>query len=311
MKRTLTKGFTLIELLVVIAVIALLMAVVMPSLGQAKRYAQRIICSNHLRQQGLAAMLYGNENDTYVPCPQPYTSSGTGAVMGGGWFWDISFWFTNQLCDYAGFEKTDSSVFTCPSNRMRKPDDALWWQYSWSANGPSPQPLKDESTLTMAQQRAHFRVAPYLYFFDRYVYDVDHRSLYDPACTISVPFPSTTADGRPMEDRVIRKLSNLKSGGSMPMIADAIISENNHWKFAGLTAGGIDAKSAGTLTDDTNHLSRRTIGTGAAQGPKPEGMNIVFADGHTEWRAAGNFDTATNQFENIKVQYRYGQWFWW
>ena len=56
------KGFTLIELLVVISIIALLLSVLMPSLGKAKESAQRIVCRNHLKNIGLANAIYGSEN---------------------------------------------------------------------------------------------------------------------------------------------------------------------------------------------------------------------------------------------------------
>ena len=56
------KGFTLIELLVVISIIALLLSVLMPSLGKAKEAAQRIVCRNHLKNIGLANAIYGGEN---------------------------------------------------------------------------------------------------------------------------------------------------------------------------------------------------------------------------------------------------------
>jgi len=315
MKVEKKNGFTLIELLVVIAVIALLMAIIMPALGKAKMYAQRIICANHVRQQGLGTMLYANENDTYVPCPQAYSIStpegpSSTVSLNGGWFWDISFWFTNQLSEYAGFDKSDFSVFTCPANKMRKPDDALWIQYSMAPGGPSPQPLQDEETLTMDQQRWNFRVAPYLYLYDRYVFKKDPRSLYDPKCSISVPFSRTTAYGRPMEKMVVRKLSNVQSAGSKPLILDAVIS-TSALQFSGLSVGGIDNLSNFTLTDDTNHLSRQPIGSGATASQKPEGLNITYADGHAEWKSAGNFNPSTAIFENIQVQYDYGQRFWW
>ncbi|MFA5292339.1 MAG: type II secretion system protein [Phycisphaerae bacterium] len=61
MKRS--KGFTLVELLVVISIIAVLLAVLMPSLRKARLLAQRIVCMNNTRQQYLAQNTYTLNND--------------------------------------------------------------------------------------------------------------------------------------------------------------------------------------------------------------------------------------------------------
>ena len=307
--RTIPKGFTLIELLVVIAVIALLMAIIMPALGKAKLYAQRIVCSNHVRQQALGTLLYANENDSYVPNPMPYTLNGGSLTINGAWFWDISFWFTNELCEYAGFEKTDTTLFTCPSNKMRKPDDALWAQYTLTPGGPSPMPMQDEDTLSVAQQRANYRVGPYIYFMDRYVREYDSgRSRYDPHAAAPL-LNNITVSGPPMEDLVVRRLSNTKAAGSKKMIMDAIISTST-LQFSGLTVGGIDELSDNTLTDDTNHLTRGEVTIGSSQSRKPLGANIAFADGHADWQPAGQY-IGTEEFEYIEHKYTEGQWFWW
>ncbi len=61
------RGFTLIELLVVIAIIAILAALLLPSLVNAKEMARRTACRNHLRQFTLAAHLYGGDHNEQVP----------------------------------------------------------------------------------------------------------------------------------------------------------------------------------------------------------------------------------------------------
>jgi prepilin-type N-terminal cleavage/methylation domain-containing protein len=57
-----TRGFTLIELLVVVALIALLMSILLPSLGQAREQAKRAKCLANLRSIGQALFAYANDD---------------------------------------------------------------------------------------------------------------------------------------------------------------------------------------------------------------------------------------------------------
>ena len=130
-------GFTLIELLVVISIIALLIALLLPAIKQARHLTIRMMCTALHKQIGQAAHTYASDYDGTLP-PSP----GVGAPYYTEWTQRPAFGFY-LLLDYMGGANDDAwppppapenrfpagwtawKTFNCPN----VPDRAQWYEH--------------------------------------------------------------------------------------------------------------------------------------------------------------------------------------
>ena len=70
------RGFTLIELLVVIAIIALLTAILLPSLSGARERTRTVVCRTQLAELARGETQYAMDSGVFTPCIDNYTASG-------------------------------------------------------------------------------------------------------------------------------------------------------------------------------------------------------------------------------------------
>jgi len=113
-------GFTLIELLVVIAVIALLIAISVPSLQNSRQHAKAVLCGSNVKQLVLGLAMYETENDTF-----PYAFDDTllelppGNYPGNFAFDRKGWWWFNYISDYSRKNKGKKAALWCPSRKVK------------------------------------------------------------------------------------------------------------------------------------------------------------------------------------------------
>ncbi|HBC87676.1 MAG TPA: hypothetical protein DCZ94_12025 [Lentisphaeria bacterium] len=118
--------FTLIELLVVIAIIAILIALMMPALKNAKEISRRVVCASNQKQLGVGCLLYaGDAPDAYFPpqtlSPNYFWKSGLSwenNAANGIAPYGLGFLYpNNQVTLGRGMEyMKNETVFFCPNS---------------------------------------------------------------------------------------------------------------------------------------------------------------------------------------------------
>src|SRR5215468_9450891 len=68
--KPIRSAFTLVELLVVIGIIAVLISILLPTLGRVRRQANTLKCASNMRQLSLAMLMYIQDNKGRFPASE-------------------------------------------------------------------------------------------------------------------------------------------------------------------------------------------------------------------------------------------------
>jgi len=254
--KLLRKAFTLIELLVVIAIIALLLSIIIPAIRRAKFQAMRVVCGYNIKQNNLALLNYGMENEEYLPLQTL-----------GDWLHDVAYATTDKIIEYGGGDKHS---FFCPSTKKwdDSGDNVLYWQWSqqlWSTGelyyGPEP--------TTQSERENEYRVLGYFWMME---FDAVDGRRWEPEGEPTWLYKTTHySDGKGKLGPPIR------NAGSVPLCTDQIFTDDafrdyENCDFFGSINGGLGMWY--DSADFTNH----------ADGSKVDGGKIGYLDGHVKWR---------------------------
>lgn len=113
--RKFLRDFTLIEMLIVISIIMILCSMMTPLLMRAMAQGVLVSCQNNLRQIGMGAMTYSDNQNNMLPPPADlWGAPGEGVV------WSPKFWQYCETSEYncsnncVGGHSQSTNIFQCP-----------------------------------------------------------------------------------------------------------------------------------------------------------------------------------------------------
>ncbi len=217
------RGFTLIELLVVISIIAVLLAILIPSLSKAREKVKDTSCKANLKSVGLALAMYLDAYDRKIP----NTGSANGYLwrdaagnvfrpnnVNGNSYWGV--WYYDYL--------KDTKVFGCPS--LTHVPEGLIYTYA----GQNPKDVIAEAAYGLNHHsRARGRNTNSIYRPDEFLF----------CCDLAEPRPECGTDDSFHNNDVkgAMNLTQYRKGGSRFFSYRQIFRHNVRYADADRTGG--------------------------------------------------------------------------
>jgi prepilin-type processing-associated H-X9-DG protein/prepilin-type N-terminal cleavage/methylation domain-containing protein len=255
MSRRPTRAFTLVELLVVIGIIAVLVGILLPVLGQARESARMIKCSSNLRNIATAALQYSFDNKGYL---LPAIIWKDGSVEPDAWphLLVSRKYLPRQNIKAANAPIAFNSVLVCPSTvEFTTANSLIDGVREHKSMVLEPQNLSNPAGLWVH----------YSYGINGTSYDASH-----PFAAYNKFYPSTAISVGTMKATPLKKRNNAKKSSETVFMFDG--KEWNVWN------GGADGpKIIRTRIAGWRH------GQWRSSKPDTSGrVNVSFLDGHVE-----------------------------
>ena len=176
------------------------------------------------------------------------------------WLFDVSYWTTDIILRSGGF---DRHIFYCPSWRQR--DNIIFWRYGEDLPAGTPESYEEPEPQEEGIRRDRHRIMGYFWFID--------------IAGKGRPYPPMSPGGPPKE--WVKSVISTKAAPAMvELIADCTASDGpyrNEADFTGATGG---CWTRWQVTDRSNHV----------KGTRVTGSNILFVDGHVQWRKSDKLE---------------------
>jgi len=296
------RGFTLVELLVVIGIIAVLISVLLPALGAARRQAMAVKCATQLREIGTCFRMYELENHGYWPAARingykvtyptgantSYNIDGVNYPTPQG----AAYWFT-FLAKYATKAKLGTASGTNAGDALYSRQTIFFGCPAWAGYQRGGVVAGDTNVVQVG-----FGMNPYPAFSDRSTYGSTPTpdSLnceIDPPNSILGRFLKAKAWSRPAERMLVADCKFWRASSYVPPAAGpwppAVVAQPVLSNSLSDPATGVQFNAGTSVIDIYRHGKYPRVVNNYFFDPRGGkiSFNVLYCDGHVSTATDG------------------------